>query len=189
MDRLDFREWLSNNEYLIRPFSPSPNGVRTSINRQSVERNQFGVTEIHAHGAICHWCCSDVLAEHSLRLKGESLEILSPGGELSSVGVFLDYAAHFYEFIHYAGPLFITVSISHASGDVSRTLGLCRVNISEPATMISASRKIDLRASVSARDLVNDSLPTVRELADHLYRHFGIWQADCINDKGLFRAQ
>lgn len=105
-------------------------------------------------------------------------------GELKAIEGFLQFARSFYQRIQYFGPLRFQVTIEnrpHADLFLNRPNNVFRGR--EPR-LITHDGNLVLDLTKSSAELFDNPSLILKEIADRMFRAFGIWEADCF-DKQL----
>ena len=164
------REWLLHNT-LWQQWAPSMHGVRTWMAHGEHEKADV---EIHRSAAIVCW-------RYTL-LDSCDPPVIAYVHELREIGDILNSATKFYELIGYTGPLIISLVINCPEGYAlflprprpGRRVGAVAV---EPS-----GTDIVVRLEPGVQELTSKRNKVLKDLADGIFRAFGIWKSNCFDD-------
>jgi hypothetical protein len=167
----DMRTWLSQHRYELWqwfnkwPFdnwAPFAYGVRA--------KESYGdpswMVELHRNGAISHWSTAAVRRDDQGRYKLLYLE------ELKTIEGFLQFARSFYQRTKYFGPLHFQVLIENRPHE-DLFLG--------KSSFISSDENLFIALSEASSKLVETPNEILKEIADEMFRAFGLWEANCFD--------
>ena len=173
----DMRTWLSQHRYELWqwfnkwPFdnwAPFAYGVRA--------KESYGdpswMVELHRNGAISHWSTAAVRRDDQGRYKLLYLE------ELKTIEGFLQFARSFYQRTKYFGPLHFQVLIENRPHE-DLFLG--------KSSFISSDENLFIALSEASSKLVETPNEILKEIADEMFRAFGLWEADCFDGQLNFK--
>jgi len=167
----DMRTWLSQHRYELWqwfskwPFdnwAPFAYGVRA----KESHGDPSWMVELHRNGAISHWSTSVVRKDDQGRYTLLYLE------ELKTIEGFLQFARSFYQRIKYFGPLHLQVLIENRPHE-DLFLG--------KSSFISGDENLFIALSEASSKLVETPNEILKEIADEMFRAFGLWEADCFD--------
>lgn len=171
-ERVDFanqgmREWLNANRY---PFEwlPFANGVRNGFPKHILE--PCGYSEIFRNGAISH--CVETMERDA---------VFAYLAELEQIEEFLRFACRFYEQIQYFGPLRFRVIIENRT--ITALMLPRRRIVTEYPVLIAPDRKLSIDVTQPSSRLFENHKLVLKEIADQMFRAFGLWEADCFDEQ------
>lgn len=184
-DRVDFtapdmRQWLVQNYYGNWQWVPSGYGVRTQLPSHGTSQD---CSEIHKNGAISHW------REASIAYVEESKKhYLAYMDELKEIQEFLQFAGRFYDKIQYFGPLLFQIQILNwlrHTVPPKPPLWLPRGRRwpGEDRQLITHDNHLLIRVTESSSKLFENLNLILKQIADEMFRAFGLWEADCFDEQ------
>jgi len=172
-NRIDFslkesRVWLENNLFPL-PWVPSMFGVTTSVDRGRASHVEC---EIHRNGAIVEW--------HQTKIVQDSPPVLAYLSELQNLLTTLQLASRWFNFLSYSGPLKICLKI-YCPPAYALFLPIAP---DRSIPLEPSGTSVEVTIEPSSLDLMNSTKSVLKQLADGIFRNFGIWEAQCF-DKDL----
>ena len=179
----DMRGWLSKNRYKLwrwlgrYPFdewAPSAYGVRA----EELSGGSWKV-ELYKNGAISHWGEGVVRQDNDDRGRYKLLYL----EELKAIEGFLRFARDFYQKTQYFGPLHFQVVIENR---LHETLFLNRPGemfLVDRSSSISCGENLFTTLYEPSSKLIENPNKILKDIADELFRAFGLWEADCFDDQ------
>jgi len=178
----DMREWLKENRYELwywggkdrfNEWVPFTYGVRAE------ERSgEPWVVELHKNGTISYWGKAGVGQDDSDQGKYKLyLE------ELKAIEGFLQFAWFLYQRINYFGPLHFQVVIENRPRE---NLFLNRpfwARLVDKASFIRGDENLYIALSEPSSKLFQSLNEILKDIADEMFRAFGLWEADCFDDQ------
>jgi hypothetical protein len=188
----DMRGWLNKNRYeLWEWFSKGTfdkwvsfaYGVRARLSVAS------GMVELHRNGAISHWSEAVVRQNNENQERYELLYL----EELKGIEGFLQFARSFYQKIQYVGPLHFQVRIQNlppkarVENRMDSTFPPADpYNLfmrSDDLLITTFDGNIFISLSKPSSKLVENPNKILKDIADEMFRAFGLWEADCFDDQ------
>jgi len=184
----DMRKWLKENRYELwhllgrHPFDewvPFTYGVKAEA-----LSSEPWVVELHKNGAISYWGEAGVEQDDSDQGKYKLLYLR----ELKAIEGFLQFARSFYQRINYFGPLHFQVVIENRPRE---NLFLKRPfwgRLVDEA-FIRGDENLYIALSEPSSELIETPNEILKEIADEMFRAFGLWEADCFDDQLNLRSR
>lgn len=180
----DMRTWLDNNLYdlwlpttkkTFHSWVPSAYGVRAELSGKP------GIVDLHRNGTISHW--GESVVDQKNGDQGEYKLICFP--ELKAVEGFLQFARSFYQKIQYFGHLRLQVRIERRMDPTLVRPRPCRLLLgSEDLLLTTFDGNLFIALSEASSKLIETPNQILKDIADEMFRAFGLWEADCF-DKQL----
>ena len=179
----DMRGWLNKNRYELWRWSgryhfdewaPFTYGVRA----KELSGGPWMV-ELHQNGAISYWVEAGVGQDDSDQGKYK-LQYLE---ELKAIEGFLQFAWSLYQRINYFGPLHFQVVIENRPRE---NLFLNRpfwARLVDKASFIRGDENLYIALSEPSSKLFESPNKILKDIADEMFRAFGLWEADCFDDQ------
>jgi len=175
----DMRGWLNQNRYQLWRWSgrysfgewvPFAYGVRAKNPSESL-----WMVEIHKNGAISHW------NEAAVRKDNQGKYTLLYLQELQAVEGFLQFARSFYQRIKYFGPLHLQVLIENRPHENLFLNRPDEIFVGGESSFISGDENLCIALSEASSKLIGTPNQILKEIADEMFRAFGLWEADCFD--------
>jgi len=183
----DMRVWLDEHRYELWqwfhkwPFdnwAPFAYGVRA----KEPNCDPSWMVELHRNGAISHWSTAVVRKDDQGKYKLLYLE------ELKAIEGFLQFARSFYQIIKYFGPLHFQVIVEnrpHENLFLQRPANIHTdirwVPRGGGLSFIRGDENLSIALSEASSKLIATPNQILKEIADEMFRAFGIWEADCFD--------
>ena len=188
----DMRMWLDEHRYELSgwfskktfdKWTPSAYGVRAELSGSP------WIVELHRNGTISHWSETVVSEDSKARGKYKLLYL----EELRAIEGFLRFANAFYEQIQYFGPSCFRVRIQNLPVGlrIEDRMELIMIpprrdNLfirSENILVTTFDGNISVSLSALSSKLIETPNKILKEVADEMFRAFGLWEADCFDDQ------
>jgi len=179
---LDMRKWLKENQYVLwhwydrYPFDewvPFTYGVRAKEQSGGLWK-----AELHKNGAVSCWSKTAVRQDDRDQRKYKLLYL----EELKAIEGFLQFARSFYQRIKYFGPLHFQVVIENRAHE-NLFLNRPGVILLGNESFISGDENLFIALSEASSNLIEAPNQILKEIADEIFRAFGLWGADCFDDQ------
>ena len=167
--------WAQSHPFPPWGLEASQYGARTRLNADKQSGDWDPYLEIYRNGAQCLWRPTRIA-------NSPNRKVLAYKRELELLIEFLSYASALYEELAYAGPIKVSVEISHPTkgmGSVFFPVG----DFDSDWTTLSSHDSI-LRASVesSAATLLATPGAIAKGVADQWFQSYGYWTSNCFDD-------
>jgi hypothetical protein len=168
----DMRTWLSQHRYEFWQWFNKwsfDNWVPFSYGVRAKEPNgdPSWMVELHRNGAISHWSTAAVRKDD----QGGKYKLLYLE-ELKAIEGFLQFARSFYQGTKYLGPLHLQVFIENRPHE-DLFLG--------KSSFISGAENLFIALSEASSKLITTPNEILKEIADKMFRAFGLWEANCFD--------
>lgn len=179
----DMRKWLKENRYELLHWGggrdrfdewvPFTYGVRAKEQSGGLWK-----AELHKNGAVSCWSETAVRQDDRDQRKYKLLYL----EELKAIEGFLQFACSFYQRINYLGPLHFQVVIENRAHE---NLFLDRPLLERPkASFIRNDANLYIALSEPSSKLFESPNKILKDIADNMFRAFGLWGADgCFDDQ------
>lgn len=170
-NRYEFWEWFSKETF--DKWTPFTYGVRAKELSGGLWK-----AELHKNGAVSCW--SEAVVRQDDRDQGKYKLLYLE--ELRAVEGFLQFARSFYQKIKYFGPLYFRVVIENRPHE-KLFLNRPSVILLGNESFISGDENVFIALSEASSKLIETPNEILKAIADEMFRAFGLWEADCLDDQ------
>lgn len=188
----DMRTWLDANRYELREWynkeffdkwMPATCGVIAKLSGSP------WMVELHRNGAISHWSEAVVRQDNKDQKRYKLLHL----EELKGIEGFLQFARSFYQKIQYVGPLRFQVRIQNLPALARRENRIDSTFVpadpwnlfmrSEDLLITTYDGNLFITLSEPSSKLIETPNKILKDIADEMFRAFGLWEANCFDNQ------
>jgi len=170
----DMRSWLGQHFYGNWQWVPSPYGVRTKLPSGEIRQ---ACSEVHRNGTICHW--HDKSIGYDVKSEKHYLAYMY---ELREIQKFLHFTGLFYDKIRYFGPLLFQIRVLNRTKS-TLCLPLGDRSLDEVYQLSTHDNNLHVRFAEASSKLLQSPEVLLKEIADEIFRAFGLWEAHCFDEE------